>query len=140
MSKAAPRAWRAVQWVVGAAVIALAVRALVKNWADLRTQPLTLEPRPLYLLASALIVGAMYAILIASWRAMLSGWGQRLDPWTAARIWTVSNLGKYLPGKVWALAGMTLLSQRAGVAPWAAAASAVVLQAVGIATGAALVG
>jgi hypothetical protein len=35
---------------------------------------------------------------------------------------------------------MTLLSQRAGVAPWAAAASAVVLQAVGIGTGAAVVG
>ena len=86
------------------------------------------------------ITWAMYAMLIAAWRAMLVSWGQRLDPWTAARIWIVSNLGKYIPGKVWALAGMTVMSQRAGVAPWAAAASAVVLQAVGIGTGAAVVG
>ncbi len=140
MSRSAPRAWRVAQWVVGAGVIALAVRALARNWADLRSQPLALEPRPLYLLASILITWAMYVVLIAAWRALLESWGQRLDLRTAARIWTVSNLGKYLPGKVWALAGMTLLSQRAGVAPWAAAASAVVLQAVGIGTGAAIVG
>ncbi len=139
MSKAG-RAWRAAQWIAGAGVIALAVRTLARNWADLRTQPMALEPRPLYLLASAVIVWAMYAALIAAWRAMLVSWGQQLDPLTATRIWTVSNLGKYVPGKVWALAGMALLSQRAGVAPWAAAASAVVLQAVGIGTGAALVG
>jgi hypothetical protein len=121
-------------------VIGLAVRALAKNWGDLRDQPLTLEPRPLYLAGSLALTWAMYALLIVAWRGMLASWGQRLDGLAAARIWTVSNLGKYLPGKVWALAGMTLLSQRAGVAPWTAAASAVVLQAVGIGTGAAIVG
>ena len=41
----------------------------------------------------------MYALLIAGWRVMLGAWGQRLEGWTAARIWTVSSLGKYLPGK-----------------------------------------
>jgi hypothetical protein len=126
--------------VLAVAVIALAVRALARNWAELRSQPLALEPRPLYLLASLVVTWAMYALLIAAWRAMLVSWQQPLDARTAARIWTVSNLGKYLPGKVWALAGMTLMSQRAGVAPWAAAASAVVLQAVSIGTGAAVVG
>ena len=29
---------------------------------------------------------------------MLVGWGQRLDGWTAGGIWTVSSLGKYIPG------------------------------------------
>ncbi|MGH7519104.1 MAG: lysylphosphatidylglycerol synthase domain-containing protein [Gemmatimonadales bacterium] len=140
MTRGSTRAWRSLQWIVGVGVIALAVRALARNWADLKSQPLALQPRPLYLLASILITWAMYAVLIAAWRALLESWGQRLDPRTAARIWTVSNLGKYLPGKVWALAGMTVLSQRAGVAPWAAAASAVVLQAVSIGTGAAIVG
>ena len=58
----------------------------------------------------------MYALLIVAWRTMLASWGQRLDGWSAARIWTVSSLGKYLPGKVWAVAGMALMSQRAGIA------------------------
>ena len=134
------RAWRIIQWILGAAVIVLAVRALARNWTELRSQPLPLEPRATYLVASAAITWAMYALLITAWRALLESWGQRLDRRTAARIWTVSNLGKYVPGKVWALAGMTLLAQRAGVAPWAAAASAVVLQAGSVGTGAGLVG
>jgi glycosyltransferase 2 family protein len=82
----------------------------------------------------------MYALLIVAWRMMLAGWGQRLDGWTAARIWTVSSLGKYLPGKVWAIAGMALLAQRAGIAAWAATGSAVVLQVLAIGTGAAVAG
>ncbi|HEX2451192.1 MAG TPA: lysylphosphatidylglycerol synthase domain-containing protein [Gemmatimonadales bacterium] len=140
MSRTASHAWRAIQWILGVTVIALAVRTLARNWAELRSQAVTLDVRPGYLLAAAAITWVMYAMLITSWRVMLASWGQRLDPISAARIWLVSNLGKYLPGKVWALAGMTVLAQRAGVAPWAAAASAVVLQAVGIGTGAALVG
>jgi uncharacterized membrane protein YbhN (UPF0104 family) len=140
VSSRGARAWRFAQWVAGAAVIALALRTLGRDWAELRSQPLALEPRPLYLLASVLLTWAMYAILISAWRAMLVSWQQPLGGWEAARIWTVSNLGKYVPGKVWALAGMTVLAQRAGVAGWAAAASAVVLQAVSVGTGAAIVG
>ncbi|HEY8105693.1 MAG TPA: lysylphosphatidylglycerol synthase domain-containing protein [Gemmatimonadales bacterium] len=132
--------WRVVQWALGLAVLGFAARALVRNWDDFRSQPLTLAPRPLMLVACALIVWAMYALLIWAWRAMLAGWGQRLDGWTASRIWTVSGLGKYVPGKVWAIAGMALMAQRAGVAPWAATASAVVLQALAVGTGAAIVG
>ena len=132
--------WRVAQWIAGATVIALAVRALVRNWAELRSQPVAFELRPLQLAASLALTWTMYVLLIAAWRAMLTGWGQRLDPLNAARIWTVSNLGKYVPGKVWALAGMTVMAQRVGVAPWAAAASAVVLQAIAIGTGAAVVG
>jgi glycosyltransferase 2 family protein len=134
------KVWRLLQWALGLLVAGFAVRALVRNWDELRTQPLVLELRPGYLLASVLLVWAMYAFLIWAWRFMLESWGQELNGWTAARIWTVSNLGKYLPGKVWAIAGMALMAQQAGVAAWAATGSAVVLQVLAIGTGAALVG
>jgi hypothetical protein len=133
-------AWRAVQWILGLVVVGFAARSLIRNWADFRAQPLTIAPRPLYLLASALVVWMMYALLVWAWRAMLASWGQELSALTAARIWTVSSLGKYVPGKVWAIAGMALLAQQAGVAAWAATGSAVVLQALAIGTGAAIVG
>jgi hypothetical protein len=134
------KVWRLLQWALGLLVAGFAVRALVRNWDELRTQPLVLELRPGYLLASVLLVWAMYALLIWAWRFMLASWGQELNGWTAARIWTVSGLGKYLPGKVWAIAGMALMAQQAGVAAWAATGSAVVLQVLAIGTGAALVG
>jgi len=131
---------RAAQWLAGLAIIAVAARSLARNWADLRSQPLEWRVQPGWLLVSALLVWLMYALLIVAWRTMLAGWGQRLDAWTAARIWTVSSLGKYLPGKVWAVAGMALMAKRAGIAPWAATGSAVVLQVLAIGTGAAVAG
>lgn len=135
-----PRWLRLAQWVVGLAIVGFAARSLMNNWEALRSQPLDFRISPGWLLLSALVVWSMYAILIVAWRVMLSGWGQRLDGWGAARIWTVSSLGKYLPGKVWAVAGMALMAQRAGVAPWAATGSAVVLQVLAIGTGAAIAG
>ena len=131
---------RAAQWLAGLAIIAFATRSLVSNWEALRSQPLEFRIEPGWLVLSALVVWTMYACLIAAWRTMLAGWGQRLDAWSAARIWTVSSLGKYLPGKVWAVAGMALMAQRAGIAPWAATGSAVVLQVLAIGTGAAVAG
>ncbi len=132
--------WRAIQWVLGLLVVGLAARELGRNWESLRSQPLAWRPEPGFLVLSALVVWTMYAGLIWAWRVMLRSWGQQLDGWTAARIWTVSSLGKYLPGKVWAIAGMALMAQQSGIAPWAATGSAVVLQVLAIGTGAAIVG
>ena len=141
MDSAGQAPWlRAAQWIAGAAIIAFAARSLVGNWTELRSQPLDWEVGPGWLLLSAVVVWLMYALLIVAWRTMLASWGQHLDGWSAARIWTVSSLGKYLPGKVWAVAGMALMSQRAGIAPWAATGSAVVLQVLAIGSGAAVAG
>ena len=129
---------RVAQAVVGLAILGFAGRSLLRNWHELDSQRLEWQVDPARLVLAASVVWAMYALLIASWRVMLTAWGERLDLWSAARIWTVSNLGKYLPGKVWAIAGMALMARQAGVSPAAATGSAVVLQVVSIGTGAAV--
>ena len=135
------RGWvRVAQALVGLSIVLFAIRALARNWDQLRSQPLEWQLRPGWLVLSLVLIWLMYALLILAWRSMLSGWGQRLDGWSAARIWILSSLGKYIPGKVWAVAGMALLSQQAGVAPWAATGSAVVMQVLAIGTGAAVAG
>jgi glycosyltransferase 2 family protein len=131
---------RVAQALVGLSIVVFAIRALARNWDQLRSQPLEWQLRPGWLVLSLVLIWLMYALLILAWRSMLSGWGQRLDGWSAARIWILSSLGKYIPGKVWAVAGMALLSQQAGVAPWAATGSAVVMQVLAIGTGAAVAG
>jgi glycosyltransferase 2 family protein len=128
------------QWALAVLILAFAVRTLVRNWDALRSQPLVWKVDPAWILLSAIVVWLMYGLLIVAWRTMLAAWGQPLGPWTAARIWTVSSLGKYLPGKVWAIAGMALMAQQAGVAAWAATGSAVILQVLAIGTGAAVAG
>lgn len=129
---------RAAGLTVALAIVWFAGRSLARNWEQLRAQPLDWRLQPGWILLSCLVVWLMYAILIVAWRRMLEGWGQSLDGWTAARIWTVSSLGKYVPGKVWAVAGMALMSKEAGIEPWAATGSAVILQALAVGTGAAV--
>ncbi|MFZ5625431.1 MAG: lysylphosphatidylglycerol synthase domain-containing protein [Gemmatimonadota bacterium] len=133
------RWWRAVQWAAGIAVVFFAARALVRNADQLRATDMQWALSPGQLVLSALAVWAMYVLLIQAWRIMLHGWGERLRWWTAARIWTVSSLGKYVPGKVWAIAGMAMMAQQAGVAAWAATGSAIILQALAVVTGTAVV-
>ncbi|HET7520038.1 MAG TPA: lysylphosphatidylglycerol synthase domain-containing protein, partial [Candidatus Limnocylindria bacterium] len=127
-------------WALALVVAVFAVRTLLREWHALVAQTVTWHVRPLYLLGAVLLVLVNYAILIQAWRVMLAGWQQSLPFLDSVRIWLVSGLGKYVPGKVWAVAGMAVMAQRSGVAAWAATASAVVLQALSVGTGAAIVG
>lgn len=134
------RAWRAVQWVFAILIVVVAGRSIVRNWSRLSGQPVEWHLSPGLIVASLLLTWAMYAVLVQAWRIMLTGWGQSLPPVPAARIWTVSSLGKYVPGQVWAIASMAVMAQRAGVAPWAATSSSVLLQGLAVGTGAGVLG
>jgi glycosyltransferase 2 family protein len=134
------RLWLAVQ-VTGAALVLWFVgRSLAANWEQVRGAGVTLHIRAAPLAAAALVTLATYALLIGAWRFVLAGWRERLDYGVAARIWTVSNLARYVPGRIWQIAGMAAMARQAGVSPWAAAGSAVVVQLLAIATGGLVVG
>jgi len=125
----------ALRVLVAAVVVYFLGRYVVRYWDQLRHTGDAIDIHPGYLAAAAAIILATYAMLIVAWDAVLRGWGERLDYPSAARIWCLSNLGKYVPGKVWQIAGMAALAQQAGVSPWAAAGSAIVVQLLNIATG-----
>lgn len=112
-----------------------AYRALRGSWAELRRQPLPGHVDWGWIGASSATFGIAYLVLIQTWRAILASWETKLRFAVAARIWTISNLGRYVPGKVWQIAAMGVLAQRAGVSPVAATASAVLGTAVNIAAG-----
>ena len=136
---ASRRIWRALQFIAGALVVGLAVRAVVLNWQSLRTQSIDWQLSPPWILASVAVVFACYAVLIEAWRRVVLSMGERLPFLTAARIWFLASLGKYVPGKVWALAGAAVLAKRAGVDPSVAVAGAIILQVLALASGAAVV-
>lgn len=126
------------QCAVAAAVVAVVAGSLARNWTAFRATHVALAVRPALLAAAVLAVGATYAVQIEAWRRILAGWGQRIGFATAARTWSLANLGRYLPGKVWSVAGLVLLARRAGVNAAPAAASAFVAQAVTLGAGAAV--
>jgi hypothetical protein len=130
-------------WVLQAALLAvvavLVARALARHWREFRLLDVALELDLGWVVFAGSVVLATYGLLIAAWRMLVLGWGERLGFATAARIWAVSNLGRYLPGRIWGLAGLAALAQRAGVAAWAAVGSAVAMQAVALGSGAAVI-
>lgn len=120
-------------------VLALIARSLARNWAAFQSVQVTLDVKIGWLAAAVGVIFLTYAIQIESWRRMLRGWDQRLSYPNAARAWTLANLGRYIPGKVWSVAGLVVLAERAGVRRSAAAVSAFAMQAVVLGTGVVLV-
>src|SRR5256884_2584456 len=120
----------AVQGLVTLAVVAFVGRSIARNWSEFRSPHVTLTVAPAWIAGSVVLVFLTYAMQIESWRRILAGWGQHLAFGPAARTWSVANLGRYVPCKLWSAAGLVVLAQRAGVEPGPAAASAFVIQAV----------
>lgn len=130
---------RLIRALLGLAIIGYAARFLVQNWEAIRSADLEWQLRPTLIAASIALTVATYALLVEGWRRMVAGWGVSIGWWPAARVWVLSSMGKYLPGKVWAIAGMAVLGKEAGIPATVATGSAVLLQVVSIGTGALVV-
>jgi uncharacterized membrane protein YbhN (UPF0104 family) len=134
------RLWVAAQVALIGLVAYFVGRSITRNWAEVRGSGATIHLDLGALAAAIAIILASYALLIGAWRAVLLGWGERLRYPAAARIWCLSNLARYVPGRIWQIAGMAALAQQAGVKPWAAAGSAIIVQLLAVATGALVTG
>lgn len=117
------------------AVLVYGGRLVAAHWADVRALGATLTPSWGRVTWSACIVAVSYLLLIATWRAMVKAWGSSLGAGQAARIWFVSNLGRYVPGKVWQIGAMGVMANEAGVPPAAAIGSSLVIALVNILVG-----
>ncbi len=127
------------QWIFAAAVLFFAARALATQWT-------TVEPRLSHIqihwewitLATSFVL-LSYLLLIEGWRRILGAWDSHLPFSHAARIWFLSNLGKYVPGNIWSLTAMGVMARERGMSGLAAAGSSVIMQMVSLATGTAIV-
>ncbi len=135
MATARSRAFQLAQWVFAAAIVWYAVAALRGQWHGATMRLQTLDPSWSRIAIATVIVLATYALLIETWRRIVVASGESLPFNTAARIWFVSNLGKYVPGKVWSIAAMTMMARDNRVSPIVAAGSSVLIQMVTIAAG-----
>lgn len=123
------------QVLVIVAVTWFAGTSILEQWNDARAAGFDVAPHWGWVALSCLLVLAAYAVLIEAWRAMVIGWGSQLRYADAARIWFVSNLGRYVPGKVWQITAMAVMAERAGVSRYAAAGSALLVNLVNLIAG-----
>ncbi len=98
------------------------------------------RPRPALFLASCVVLVVGYLWSASLWgRLVRDLGGPRLPVWTSVRVFMVANLGRYVPGKVWQIAGLAYLAQREGVQASVATGAAILGQGIAL-LGAALVG
>jgi glycosyltransferase 2 family protein len=132
--------WRTLlRTLVAVAIVWLVLRYVSAQWTDIRSSAITLRPSWLGLAGASVFMLGAYFVLISSWRMLLDLWGSPLGLGESARIWFVSSLGKYVPGKVVAIGAMAILAKEAGASPIAATGSAIIMQLVNLAAGFSLV-
>jgi glycosyltransferase 2 family protein len=121
---------RLLQLALLAAVIWGIYRALAPHLDDLTWSELTRwRPAPVPLVASFLLLLTMYVAHALLWRRIMSDLDiGRPSIGITMRIYFLSSLGRYVPGKIWLLAGFAVLSRRAGLPPGSATAAAVLGQ------------
>lgn len=123
---------------VALVVVALAfcVYGLASRWDDTR-HALTAFSWP-YMVA-ALVAGIVgLATWMLGWRSLLAGMGSPLPLRAAVRVYFVSQLGKYIPGSVWALVAQMELAKEHHVPRQRGATAALLAMATTIASGCAV--
>lgn len=116
-----------------ALVCACAVPVLRAHWVDAREAVAAL---PLWVLPVAVVAGmAGLTAQMLGWRALLAGLGSPLPRRVAARVMFVGQLGKYLPGSVWAFVAQVELARDRKVPRSRGAAATLLAVAVTVATG-----
>lgn len=106
-------------------VVVVVGRGMSRDLLALRSHPLARAPRWGLIILSGAVFMSGHAVLVQTWLSMLACWDARLRFWQAARVWSVSNLARYLPGKIWNIGAMGAMSRGLGVSPVAASGSAI---------------
>lgn len=79
---------------------------LTEQWVELKAAGW--RPRPGWLFAALVVATSNLFLLGGAWIHLLRALGGRLGYVEGMRVWTWTNLGRYLPGRVWQLSALTL--------------------------------
>jgi uncharacterized membrane protein YbhN (UPF0104 family) len=98
-----------VQRILLAVLLAAAIWALLRNRAALADALHQMSPVAVALAFLPAVASILVSML--SWRELMADLGHRLPVRAAARIFYLSQLGKYLPGSVWSILTQIELSR-----------------------------
>jgi uncharacterized membrane protein YbhN (UPF0104 family) len=106
-------------------IFGLMFRTVYVGWQEIVAYEWDLD-WPALLIAFALMLAstALYAYL---WKMILERLGAPLNYGKSYRIYYLSQLGRYIPGKIWSVLGLVYLSDKEGVSK-AISATSVILQ------------
>lgn len=106
---------RAVGWLLALGILFFLLRAVWASWDQVAQSGFTFQFNlPLFLISLLLLVpGRTFAV--EAWRRILRALGNEISLRFAVYAWFVSNLARFIPGNVFQLAAMMMLTESAGV-------------------------
>lgn len=135
--------WRWISFAFLAVAAVFLVGVLLEQWEEARrlqaeVSAFSWDPAPGWL-AAALAVAVLDLFWMAAvWVFLYRASGERLAYARGVRIWMATNLGRYIPGKIWQLSGLAVHLRRTGGSGAVALSSSLTFQVVTLLTGAAV--
>ena len=124
---------RILQIALVLAIFYFLIKGLVSNWNEVIKYKWEFD---YFLLGiSFVLIIMIYLLWVEIWRRILKESGHTLSFKKMFRVWFLSNLGKYLPGKVWSFLGMMYLLEKEGVAKSKSFSVAIMAEALAVLSG-----
>jgi hypothetical protein len=121
---AKPWVRRIISFVLIAAIFIYIGKSTASHWGNLKGRAHTIRIGN-FVVAAVMFAMFLFGVRAISWRKILSGFGHRLPLAPAVRIWSTSELARYVPGVIWQVAGRAYLALPYGVSKTVCAASQV---------------
>jgi hypothetical protein len=113
---------RIVSVALTAAIAFWMVRKVARHWADVRDRIGSIHLTT-FVLAAAMFAAFLFAFRAMVWRRIVRGFGYPLPVAPAVRVWSTSELARYVPGVILQVAGRVYLVKPYGVPGTACTAS-----------------
>jgi hypothetical protein len=101
------------RWALIVLVVAAAAWQIVRQWGQVSQTLHTIHPVSAAVSFVAVLLGLVAGAM--SWQALLDDMGDRVGPARGSQVCLVGQLGKYVPGSVWAYLLQMELGKRYGV-------------------------
>lgn len=115
-----------VKTVLTLAILYFVFRRISEDWSKIETYPWDIHWG--YMALCVLVGLITFFILSTMWRKIIFSFGYSLGHAKSFRIFYLSNLGRYVPGKFWQLLGILYLTRKENIPPETATASFVAVQ------------
>lgn len=117
--------WRGLQIAVIGLIFAFLLHNLYNSWHQISAYDWSLDYSAFAIACSLmLLASSFYAYL---WKLILVRLGNPLSYRKSFRIFFLSQLGRYIPGKIWGILGLVYLGEREGI-PKSLSAASITLQ------------
>jgi hypothetical protein len=113
-SIAKPWVKRTIGFAITVAIFVLICRPIIHRWNSISDRIATISWGRFFT-AAAMFASFLFVFRAMVWRRILIGFGHYLPVAPATRIWSTSELARYLPGVIWQVWGRQYLAKPYGV-------------------------